>query len=79
MIIEVRLPQWGMSMTEGSIGEWYKQEGDRVTAGEPLVAIETAKITNDLEATVSGVLGKILAQTGDIVPVQDLLTTITED
>ena len=64
MAIEVILPKWGLTMEDGSLMAWLKKEGDRVEEGEIIAEIETEKITNDLEAPVSGVITKILVEEG---------------
>ncbi len=48
MATEVRLPQWGMEMAEGTIVKWLKKEGDAIKEGEPLVEVETANIDTEL-------------------------------
>ena len=78
MASEVVLPQWGMEMQDGVIVRWLKQVGDSVQEGEPLVEIETAKIQTELESTVSGVLDRIVAQEGEIVPIRGLLCVIAD-
>ncbi len=62
MVTEVILPKWGLTMEEGTLVSWLKQEGDRVEEGEVIAEIETEKITNELEAPVSGVISKILVE-----------------
>ena len=64
MATEVILPKWGLTMEEGSLMEWLKEEGDHVEAGEIMAVVETEKITNELEAPVSGVISKILVEEG---------------
>ena len=80
MATEVILPKWGLTMEEGTLVSWLKQEGDRVEAGEVIAEVETEKITNELEAPVSGVISKILVEedTEDI-PVGTVLCLIDED
>ena len=56
----VVMPKLGLTMTEGEITEWYKAEGDPVSAGDALFEVATDKITNDVEATENGILRKIL-------------------
>ena len=73
------MPKFGLIMTEGTITEWYKNEGDHVEAGEPLLQIETQKLTNDVEEPVSGTLVKILAQVDDTVPCQEPIAEIQPD
>lgn len=76
MATEVRLPQWGMGMTEGTVTRWFKAEGDAVEADEPLCEIETAKANGEIVAPVAGTLVKVAAEEGEDVPVQGLLAII---
>ena len=76
MAFEIVLPQWGMEMQDGVIVKWLKKEGDSVQEGEPIVEIETAKIQTELESTASGVLARIVAQEGEIVPIRGVLAVI---
>jgi pyruvate dehydrogenase E2 component (dihydrolipoyllysine-residue acetyltransferase) len=76
MAIEVRLPQYGMAMQEGTIVQWFKHEGDQVTAGELLAEIEAEKATEELAAPGSGVLEQILVPEGETVPVRELLALL---
>lgn len=75
----VTMPKFGLIMTEGTITEWYKSEGDHVEAGEPLLQVETQKLTNDVESPVSGTLMKILAQADETIPCQDPIAEIQPD
>lgn len=76
MSVEVLLPQWGMGMTEGTVVEWLKAEGDTVAKGEELVEIDTAKATQALESPAAGTLARIVAAPGEVVPVRGLLAEI---
>ena len=78
MASEIVLPQWGMEMQDGTIVRWLKQEGDTVAEGEPIVEVETAKLQTELESTASGVLTRIVAQEGQIVPIRGVLCVIAE-
>ena len=78
MASEIVLPQWGMEMQDGTIVRWLKQEGDTVAEGEPIVEVETAKLQTELESTTSGVLSRIVAQEGEIVPIRGVLCVIAE-
>ena len=78
MASEIVLPQWGMEMQDGTIVRWLKQEGDTVEEGEPIVEVETAKLQTELESTASGVLSRIVAQEGQIVPIRGVLCVIAE-
>jgi pyruvate dehydrogenase E2 component (dihydrolipoamide acetyltransferase) len=77
-MFELKMPQWGMNMTEGTILQWYKKEGDAIAAGDPLAEIEIAKAINTLESPVSGTLSKIIAAVNDTIPVQGLIALIRE-
>lgn len=76
MRVEVRLPQWGMGMTEGEVVEWLKQIGDPVTEGEGLVEIETAKVNETLESPATGTVTEILAEVGTVIEVRAVLAVI---
>jgi pyruvate/2-oxoglutarate dehydrogenase complex dihydrolipoamide acyltransferase (E2) component len=74
--VEVRLPQWGMGINEGTVLQWLKAVGDEVAEDEPLVEIETAKATDFVNAPATGVLAEIVAEVGAVVPVSDVLAII---
>ncbi|MCC6312593.1 MAG: alpha/beta fold hydrolase [Thermomicrobiales bacterium] len=65
----VTMPKWGLTMQSGTITGWIASEGEEVSAGAPLLTVETEKAVNDVEAPADGVLMKILADTGAEVPV----------
>ena len=75
-VTEIRLPQFGMGMQEGTIITWFKREGDHVTAGEVVAEIEAEKVTEELVATGGGVLQRILVPEGETVAVNELLAVI---
>ena len=77
-VIPVRMPKWGLSMQEGAIVDWWKQEGDAVTDGEDLVDIETSKISNVCESPSAGVLRRIIGQPGETLPVGALIAVLAE-
>ena len=77
-MFEVKLPQWGMNMTEGTIVKWFKQVGDRVEKGEPLAEIEIAKAVNELESPITGVITKLVAGEGETIHVQHVIAIINE-
>ena len=70
------LPKLGMNQEEGEVVSWLVSEGDTVTEGQPIVEVETDKATVELEATASGVLARIVAGEGDIVPNNGVLAVI---
>ena len=67
MAKEVVMPKLGLTMTEGTIENWLKAEGDAVKEGEVLFSVSTDKLTNDVEAMASGKLLKILVPAGETV------------
>jgi 2-oxoglutarate dehydrogenase E2 component (dihydrolipoamide succinyltransferase) len=76
MAIEIRVPQMGESVTEGVIAQWLKQVGDVVAADEPVVEVETDKITVEVPAPAGGVLVKQSVRQGDTVGVGDVIGAI---
>ena len=78
MAFEVKMPQLGLTMEEGTVTKWIKQEGDAVKAGEVILEITTDKLTSEVESEHDGVLLKIVAQEGEDVPVKGLLAYIGE-
>ncbi len=73
MATEIRVPTLGESVTEATIAKWLKNEGDQVTADEPLVELETDKVSVEVPAPSNGVLSSISANEGDNVEVDALL------
>lgn len=78
MAEQLRMPALSQSMLKGRIVEWLKQEGDRVTKGEPLVSVESDKATSELQAPQSGVLRRIVAAAGDEADVDAPLAIIAQ-
>ena len=80
MLIEFRLPQFGMGMTDGTILGWRKQPGDAVAKDEPLLDVEAAKTDIEIGSPVDGVLAQILVAAKENVPVQTVIAMIeTQD
>src|SRR5215471_7634019 len=75
---EIRVPALGESVTEATIGKWFKKPGDPVVVDEPLVELETDKVTIEVPAPAAGVLGDIAAKDGETVAVGALLGQIRE-
>src|SRR5215471_18219940 len=75
---EIRVPTLGESVTEATIGKWFKKPGDAVAVDEPLVELETDKVTIEVPAPAAGVLSDIAAKDGDTVAVGALLGAITD-
>jgi pyruvate/2-oxoglutarate dehydrogenase complex dihydrolipoamide acyltransferase (E2) component len=78
-LITVIVPKsGGVTSTKASVVRWLKREGDRVKAGEPLVELETEKVSYELESPSTGRVVKLLAQEAAEVPVGDPLCEIEE-
>jgi 2-oxoglutarate dehydrogenase E2 component (dihydrolipoamide succinyltransferase) len=77
-MVEIRVPTLGESVTEATIGKWFKRPGDPVAVDEPLVELETDKVTIEVPAPAAGVLGDIAAKDGQTVAVGALLGQIKE-
>ncbi|TNF48187.1 2-oxo acid dehydrogenase subunit E2, partial [bacterium] len=78
MADNVTMPKWGMTMKEGKITKWFKNEGDSIQKGEELFEVETEKITNKVEAPASGILFQIVVPEGTTVPVGTIVAVIAE-
>ena len=78
MAVEVKMPQLGLTMEEGTVSKWVKQEGDAVKVGDVLLEITTDKLTSEVTAEAEGTLIKIVAQEGEDIPVKGLLAYIGE-
>jgi len=76
MSVDIRVPTLGESVTEATIGQWFKKVGDTVAADEPLVELETDKVTIEVPAPSAGVLEVIAANPGDTVNVGALIGAI---
>ena len=74
----IRVPEVGESISEVEIGEWLRSEGDSVARDEPIVVIETDKITVELPAPVSGTLTQVLKQAGEAATVGELIGIMEE-
>jgi 2-oxoglutarate dehydrogenase E2 component (dihydrolipoamide succinyltransferase) len=75
---EIRVPTLGESVTEATIGKWFKKPGDPVAVDEPLVELETDKVTIEVPAPAAGTLGEIAAKDGETVAVGALLGEVKE-
>src|SRR6202040_1234420 len=75
---EIRVPTLGESVTEATIGRWFKKAGDAVAVDEPLVELETDKVTIEVPAPSAGTLGEIVAKDGETVAVGALLGQISD-
>jgi 2-oxoglutarate dehydrogenase E2 component (dihydrolipoamide succinyltransferase) len=75
---DIRVPTLGESVAEATVGKWFKQPGEAVAVDEPLVELETDKVTLEVPAPAAGVLSDIAANNGETVAVGALLGRITE-
>jgi 2-oxoglutarate dehydrogenase E2 component (dihydrolipoamide succinyltransferase) len=78
MTIEIKVPVLGESITEATVGRWFKKPGEAVKADEPLVELETDKVTVEVPAPAAGVLADILANQGATVAIGALLGALKE-
>jgi pyruvate dehydrogenase E2 component (dihydrolipoamide acetyltransferase) len=78
-ITAITMPKWGLTMTEGTVVGWLRQQGQGFAEGEEILEIETPKITNVVEATSGGTLRRIVAQAGVTLPVGALLAVLAPD
>jgi 2-oxoglutarate dehydrogenase E2 component (dihydrolipoamide succinyltransferase) len=78
MALEIRVPTLGESVTEATVAKWLKNPGDAVKMDEPLVELETDKVTVEVPAPAAGVLSEIMAQKGQTIGVGALLGTLGE-
>jgi 2-oxoglutarate dehydrogenase E2 component (dihydrolipoamide succinyltransferase) len=78
MTVEIKVPALGESITEATIAQWFKKPGDAIAADEPLVELETDKVTVEVPAPSAGVLATIAAKDGETVEVGAVLGAIEE-
>jgi pyruvate dehydrogenase E2 component (dihydrolipoamide acetyltransferase) len=79
MAENVILPKWGLTMEEGTVTVWHKQEGDVVALDEVIAEVETDKVNNELAAPSAGILARIVVPVGETVPVGATLAVIAAD
>ena len=78
-VTAITMPKWGLTMTEGTVVGWLKQQGQCFAEGEEILEIETPKITNVVEAPSEGTLRRIVAQAGATLPIGALLAVVAPD
>src|SRR3954465_675031 len=78
MTIEIKVPAMGESVTEATISKWFKKKGEAVKRDEPLLELETDKVTVEVPSPADGSIESITAQAGSTVAVGALLGAIAE-
>src|SRR5688500_20120795 len=78
MSVQIVVPALGESVTEATVSKWMKKVGDAVKADEPLLELETDKVTQEVYAPSAGTLGAINADAGAVVPIGAILGEISE-
>jgi 2-oxoglutarate dehydrogenase E2 component (dihydrolipoamide succinyltransferase) len=78
MAIEIKVPALGESVTEATVGQWFKKPGEAVKADEPIVELETDKVTVEVPAPAAGVLADIQVEQGATVGIGSVLGSIKE-
>src|SRR5688572_20024897 len=78
MPTNVIMPALELAQETGKVNRWLKAPGDRVAKGDPIVEIETDKVTVEIEAPAAGFLGEVSAAEGDVVPVGRTIAVIAE-
>ncbi|WP_342585966.1 biotin/lipoyl-containing protein, partial [Rhizobium anhuiense] len=78
MATEIRVPTLGESVSEATVGTWFKKVGDAIKADEPILELETDKVTIEVPAPASGTLSEIVAAAGETVGLGALLGQIAE-
>ena len=73
---KIKVPTLGESVTEATVSKWLKSKGEKVTADEPLVELETDKVNVEVPSPISGVIGSINVKEGETVNVGSLLGTV---
>src|SRR6266404_6923867 len=74
-VFELKMPKLGESVTEGTIGKWLKQPGERVEKYDLLVEVQTDKVNTEIPSPVAGTLKDVKVKEGDTVPIGALLAT----
>ncbi len=79
MPVEIKMPQMGESITEGTVINWFVSAGDHIERDEPLLEISTDKVDTEIPSPASGYIAEILVQVGETVPVDTLVCILTEE
>ena len=77
-ITAIVMPKWGLSMSEGRVGDWIADVGEQVNVGDDILDVETDKIASSVEATQAGVLRRKVGQFDQVIPVGGLLGVLAD-
>ena len=75
-ILPIVMPKWGLAMEEGTLTAWLVEDGSRIEKGQEIAEIETTKIANVFESPASGIVRRLVAKQGDVLPVGALLAVL---
>lgn len=75
-LVPIYMPKYGATMTEGIIAAWHRQEGESINEGEALLTVETEKVSTELAAPASGIIGEICYEEGAEVPCGQVIAYI---
>ena len=78
MMIELKVPTLGESVTEATVGTWFKKAGDKIAVDEMICELETDKVTIEVPSTISGVVSKIMVKEGETVGLDAILALLEE-
>ena len=76
--IEIKVPVLGESITEATIGKWLKEEGESISVDEPIVELETDKVSVEIPSPVDGAMGKMLVKEGEVVNIDAVVAMVKE-
>lgn len=75
----IKIPKLGLTMTEGTVNEWFKKEGESVKVGDVILEIATDKLVNEIEAEEDGVIRKIFIEEGESKPVSSAIAIVAKE
>ena len=79
MPVEIKMPQMGESITEGTVIKWFVAPGDRIERDAPLLEISTDKVDTEIPSPASGYIAEVLVEEGETVPVDTLVCILSEE
>ena len=79
MLIDIKMPKLGESLTEGTIIQWYKKAGEKIQKDETLLEIATDKVDSEIPSPETGIVAEILANPNDVIPVDEIIARLETD